>query len=224
MAHETHTSELGTDPVGAVPGSQSSAPADVRVSMAAGNPNVAPPADAVAACFPGDAEVNRVTEDLAGAGVAREAVSVFNDRLEKRNFLKRYVHRDSDVHTHANAASAFFALGGALAVGLICVVVAVQLTMGATWLIAAAILGGVVGAGLGALLGGFAMRPADDRSMGIVEDLCDDGILIAVRATDNSLPLEEVSRILARHNGRAFRLAMQPTQADRHPGDTRTFE
>jgi hypothetical protein len=192
--------------------------------MAAANPNVAPLSDAVAACFTNEAAANRVVEDLATAGIAGEAVVVFHDRAEKRNFLKRYIHRDSDVHSHADAASAFFALGGALAVGLICVVMAAQFTTGAIWPIVAAIVGGLVGAVLGALLGGFAMRPTDDRSMKIVEELCDGGVLVAIRATEALPPLDEASRILSRHNGRAFRLAMRPSQADRHPGDTRTFE
>lgn len=224
MTHDTHTSELHTQSPGATPGSRTDAPADVRVSMNASNPNVAPPADAVAACFSDAAEADRVTEDLAAAGIAREAILVFHDRVEKRDFLKQYVHRDSDRHTHANVASAFGALGGALAVGLICVVMAAQFTAGALWPIVAALVGGLIGAALGTLLGGFAMRPADDRSMAMVEEMCEGGTLVAVRADGSLLPLDEASRVLSRHHGRAFRLAVRANQADRHPGDTRTKE
>ena len=222
MAHDTHTSEPRTQPTAAVPQSDRVAPADVRVSMASSNPNVAPLSDAVAACYPGEAEADRVAEDLSAVGIARESVFIFHERDQKRDFLKRYIHRDSDVHTHSNAASAFFALGGALAVGLICVVMAAQFSTGAVWPITAAVVGGLVGAGLGALLGGFALRPVDDQSMKIVEGLCDGGVLVAVRATDSAFQLDEASRILSRHNGRAFRLSTRPNQADMHPGDTRT--
>jgi len=223
MAHDLQTTELRTEQSGAVHRSESAPPADVRVSMGSVNPNIAPQADAVAACFAGTAEAERVSENLAAAGFSRDAILLFHDRDEKRDFLKRYIHRDNDQHSHAHVASAFFALGGALAVGLICVVMAAQFTAGAAWPIVAAIGGGLIGAILGSLLGGFAMRPVDDRSMSIVENLCDGGVLVVVRATERVSSLDEASRILSRHNGRAFRLAMRAHQADLHPGDTRTF-
>jgi hypothetical protein len=223
MAHDTDLSDLPIETAGR-PVDNHVAPSNVRVSMAPPNPNLAPLAEAVAACFAGPAEADKVAVDLVAAGIARDAMFISHDRDEKRTFLKRYVHRDSDQHTHSNAASAFAALGGAFAVGLICVVMAAQFTTGAVWPIVAAIVGGVIGAGLGSLLGGFALRPADDRSMAIVEKLCDGGTLVAVRAVDKTASLDEASRILSRHNGRAFRLATRPSQADLHPGDTRQFE
>ncbi len=220
MTHDLHTTELRNE-TSTEPFLAATAPADVRVSIESQNPNVSPPADAVAACFPDAAEADRVAADLEAAGIARESILVFHERPEKREFLKRYVHRDSDQHTHSNVASVFFALGGAVAVGLIGVVMAAQFTTGAVWPIVAALGGGIVGAVLGSLLGGFALRPADDRSMAIVEDLCGGGTLVAVRPSGSTLPLDEAGRILSRHNGRAFRLAMRANQADLHPGDTR---
>jgi hypothetical protein len=221
MTHDLHMTELRTETTGEVPLSAAPASADARASTESKNPNVSPPADAVAACFSEAAEADRVASDLAAAGIAREAILVFHDRLEKRDFLKRYIHRDNDRHTHSNVASAIFASGGAVAVGLISVVMAAQYTAGSLWPIVAALVGGLVGAVMGSLLGGFAMRPADDRSMAMVEDLCGGGTLVAVRPSGSTLPLDEASRILSRHNGRAFRLAMRANQADLHPGDTR---
>ncbi|HEX6984302.1 MAG TPA: hypothetical protein VF170_02945, partial [Planctomycetaceae bacterium] len=85
------------------------------------------------------------------------------------------------------------------------------------------LIGGLIGAALGAILGGIAFRTADDASMEIVENVAADGTLVAVRRPLGSgvVPLDEVSRILERHNGRAVRLRHQISQADLHPGDLR---
>jgi hypothetical protein len=200
-------------------------PPPVRIGMSSANPNIPPAQQAVAACFPNAAEASKVSEDLVGSGVPGESVLVISEREAKRSFLKGYLHRDNDRHTHSNAAAAFSALGGAFAVGLIGVVIASQYGAGLLWPIVAALVGGVIGAGLGSLLGSFALRPADDRSIDIVEDLCKAGTLVAVRESlgGSTFSLENASQILSRHHGRVFRLRPHLSQADLPPGDTRTF-
>lgn len=183
----------------------------------------APPDDeVVAATVSPPEEADRTVADLTAAGIPRENIVVLADREEKRNFMKRYVHRDGDRHTHAGVASAFFALAGACVFGLFGVLVAQRYTTDTTWLIVAILVGGLAGAALGAILGGFAMRTADDSSIEIVETVAAQGTLVSVcsRAGDG-ISLEEAGRIIARHNGRVMRLRHQVTQADLHPGDTR---
>lgn len=196
----------------------------VDVGINSGDPNVSAAGEAVAAVFGSSDQARRVVDDLVAAGTPRGSIFVADDTTAKRNFLKRYVHRDSDEHTHSNVASVFSALGGAVVVGLIGVLMASQLTRGGIWPIVAAVVGGMIGALIGSFVGGFALRPADDRSMSIVDQFAKEGTLVAVSGLPDGAgaSLDEASRVLSRHNASAYRLGGHLTQADLHPGDTRS--
>lgn len=203
--------------------SRSSPGSDADLNLAAGNPNAPPAEEVVAATFPTSETSEHAISDLVSAGVLRDYVVHLTDRDEKRNFLKQYVHRDGDRHTHGGVASVFSGLLGAVAMGMIAVATISQYMPEGFGPVAAAVVGGIVGGTLGAVLGGLAFRTADDSSMEIVDTIASDGLLVAVRRPLGSshVSLDEVGRILQRHNGRAVRLRHRVSQADLHPGDTR---
>ncbi|MBA3312472.1 MAG: hypothetical protein H0T47_04140 [Planctomycetaceae bacterium] len=199
-------------------------PGGVNPTISASDPNAPRVDEAVVASFANRADADKAVAALVAENIARDSVTVLDGPEQKRAFLKGYVHHDSDRHTHSQVGSAFFALGGAFALGLIGVLIATWYTQGGTMLIVAALVGGLIGAALGSLLGGVAMRPADDRSIDLAESLSKEGTLVAVRTPlgSSNAPLDEAGRILSRHNARAFRLKEHISQADLHPGDTRT--
>lgn len=198
-------------------------PPGVNVAISdSANPNLHTSEEATVARFPSPAEAEKVVNELTEAGIPRDRISILSDPAEKREFMTRYIRRDNDRHTHSGVSSAFFALGGAFTLGLLAVVVATPFGMMAT--IIGAIAGGILGALLGAVFGGIAMRPADDRSMEVVETLAHDGTLLAIRHpsdTTSSL-MANAGQILSRHNVNAFRLRPHLSLADLHPGDTRS--
>ncbi|MGC1273103.1 MAG: hypothetical protein WBC44_05310 [Planctomycetaceae bacterium] len=196
---------------------------EADLNLAAGNPNAPPAEEVVAATFPTSDASEHAISDLLAAGVQRDYVVLLTDRDEKRNFLKQYVHRDGDRHTHGGVAAVFSGLLGAIAMGMIALATISQYMPEGFGPPAAAVVGGIVGGTLGAVLGGLAFRTADDSSMEIVDTIASDGLLVAVRRPLGSshVSLDEVGRILQRHNGRAVRLRHQVSQADRHPGDMR---
>ncbi len=204
----------------------SAAPQPVVVKFNGGNPNAPPAEEVVAASFESNDVAEKAIEDIVAAGVDRDAVVHLTDRTEKFDFLKRYVHRDGDRHTHSGVAAVFSGLLGALALGIIAVATLSQYIPGENSPFIAALIGGVVGGALGAILGGFAIRPADDSSVTIIENIASRGTLVAVRrplGTETAtIGLDEVGRMLQRHNGRAIRLRHQSSQADQLPGDMRS--
>ena len=187
------------------------------------SPNAPHTEELVVANFPSLAEAEKVASDLVAAGIPREQVIVVSDHVRQREFMSQYIRQDNDRHSHSSVSSAFFALGGAFALGLLGVVIAA--TSGAVNMVVGAVIGAVIGGLVGALLGKIAMRPADDRSMEVVEALAKEGTLVGVRhdaANRTSAILDDAGQVLTRHHGTAIRLRQQQTQADRLPGDTRT--
>lgn len=185
-------------------------------------PNDPTTEEATVARFPSPTDAEQVVNELTAAGIARDQISILSDPAEKREFMTRYIRRDSDRHSHSSVSSAFFALGGAFTLGLLAVVVGTPFGMMAA--IIGAIVGGIVGALLGAVLGKIAMRPADDRSMEVVDALANEGTLLAIRHpsdTASSL-MTTAGKILSRHNTNAIRLRPHLSLADLHPGDTRS--
>jgi hypothetical protein len=211
-----------------VPGESSttvSTPPVARTPAAvdAGNPNAPPSEEVVAAVFPTVEAADRAAEALIASGVQRDYVVELGERLEKRDFLKRFVHRDGDRHTHGGVAAVFTGLLGAVAMSMISVATMSQYMPDGFGPPIAALAGAVLGGGLGAMLGGLAFRTADDSSFEIVESIAAEGYLVAVRRPLGSthVSLDEVGRVLERHNGRAIRLCYRANQADLHPGDLR---
>ena len=195
----------------------------VNVSVAGFNPNAPPAEEIEAGHFRTIEDANAAVAALAAAGIPSENVTLFNDPVQARSFLKRYIRRDGDRHSHSGTAPAYAGLIGALACGLLGIATAGQFATGDWGPILGGLVGGVIGAILGGITGGLAFRQADDRSMEIIDNLSSSGPVVAVRCPDgNREPcLEEVGRILARHNGTVMRLNPHIQKADLHPGDTR---
>ena len=179
--------------------------------------------EAEAALFRTVDEAQRAAEAVVAAGIGRECVAVLTDRDAIRNFMKNYVHRDSDRASHGGAGMVFFGAGGAAVMGLVFVLSAYQFSQSSMVPFIAGILGGLIGAVIGGVFGGLALRSADDRSMEMVDNIAQSGVLVAVvpAACGISVSLSEIGKILSRHNGLAIRLKQHLSLADLHPGDLR---
>ena len=199
-------------------------PSGVNVRLSQPHPDALSAGEAEASVFPSADAAEATVADLVAAGVPRESIVVLTGKDEKRRFLKRYLFRDNDRHTHAGTSAAYFALAGALVMGIFGALVASQFTAGTFWPIASTLLGAIIGAVVVGSLVAMSMRTADDSSVEFADSFANsDGTLVAVERPIGSggVPLDEVGRILNRHNGRAVRLRRHMTQADLHPGDTR---
>lgn len=219
-SHTTTTENAST----AVPSAAGSSPVtDERSTTNGGNPNAPPAEEAVAAVFATREAADRVVTALTGEGVPSDYIVELSDRNEKMSFLKRYVHRDGDRHTHGGVAAVFSGLLGALAMAMIAVATIGQYMPESYGPPLAGLIGVIVGGGLGALLGGIAFRTVDDSSIEIIETMAAQGHLVAVRRPLGStqIPLDQAGCILERHNGRAVRMQYKANQADLHPGDLR---
>jgi hypothetical protein len=203
MTQATDTTQVSSPPRAVPPaGSQANASGvapgpGVSVSVPGFNPN-APPAGEVEAAYFHSAEDARAAADAVRAsGIPTDSVFLLLDAAERRTFLKPYIRRDSDRHSHSGTAPVYAGLIGALACGLIGVATAGQFAAGQWGPVAGGLIGGLIGAILGGVTGGFALRQADDRSMEIVDNLSASGPMVVVRCPDTSPTpcLEDVGKI-----------------------------
>lgn len=186
-------------------------------------PDLPPTDELEVACYERSAEGEQAVESLVAAGLNRDQIIILKDRDAKTALLTKYAHVDADRHTQASAGAVAFASFVAVVLGLLSLAVANSLDLNGIAVWAAAIMGGIIGAAIGGVLGATAFRQADDKSIELIEKLCRGEVLIGVRRSmsEATISLDDISKVLTRHGGHPMRLHYRPDQADLHPGDTR---